>query len=119
MRPGGQLVLGEGYWIRPPLQEELDSLGAAEDELSDLPGLLAAGDGHGLRPVYLATATDEDWRRYEWSYVLNLETYAATNPDEPGIELVRSRADAMRSRRLLAARHGEALGFALVAYQVL
>jgi hypothetical protein len=51
--------------------------------------------------------------------VLNLETYAATNPDEPGIELVRSKADAMRSRRLLAARHSEALGFALVAYQVL
>jgi SAM-dependent methyltransferase len=119
VRPGGHLLLGEGYWIRPPLQEELDSLGGAEDELSDLPGLLAAGDGHALRPVYLATATDEDWRRYEWSYLLNLETYAATNPDEPGIELVRSRADAMRSRRLLAARHGEALGFALVAYQVL
>ena len=75
---------GEGYWIRPPLQPELDALGAAEDELPDLPGLLAAGESLRLRPVYLATATDEDWRRYEWAYVLNLETFASAQPDEPG-----------------------------------
>jgi SAM-dependent methyltransferase len=117
VRPGGHVVVGEGYWIRPPLPAELEILGASEDELPDLPGLLAAGDGHGLRPVYLASATDEDWRRYEWAYVLNLETYAAANPDEPGIQLVRDRAEFARTRRLLAARHGESLGFALVAWQ--
>jgi SAM-dependent methyltransferase len=114
---GGHVVIGEGYWSRPPLAAELEALGASEDELPDLPGLLAAGDAHRLRPVYLASATDEDWRRYEWAYVLNLETYAAANADEPGIELVRDRADFARHRRLLAARHGEFLGFALVCWQ--
>jgi SAM-dependent methyltransferase len=117
VRLGGHLLLGEGYWLRAPLPAELDVLRASKDELSGLPGLLAAGEGLGLRPVYLATATDENWRRYEWAYVLNLETYAAANPDEPGVELLRSRADAMRARRLLAAEHGEALGFALVCWQ--
>jgi len=117
VRPGGHVVLGEGYWIRPPLPAELEALGAAEDELPDLAGLLSAGDAHGLRPVYLASATDEDWRRYEWAYVLNLETYAAANPDELGIEAVRDRAEFARSRRLLAAEHGESLGFALVCWQ--
>jgi SAM-dependent methyltransferase len=115
-RPGGHVVLGEGYWIRPPQPDELETLGATEDELPDLPRLLAAGGEHGLRPVYLATATDEDWRRYEWAYVLNLETYGAENLDEPGIELVRARADFVRARRLGAARHGEVLGFALVCW---
>jgi SAM-dependent methyltransferase len=117
VRPGGHLLLGEGYWTRRPLRVELDRLGASEDELSGLPGLLAAGQGHGMRPVYLATATDEDWRRYEWACVLNLETYAAANPAEPGVELLRSRADSMRARRLLAAEHGEFLGFGLVCWQ--
>jgi len=117
IRRGGHLVLGEGYWIRPPLQTELDALGATQDELTDLPGLLAAGETHGLRPVYLATATDEDWSRYEWAYVLNLESFASAQPDEPGVELVRDRAESMRERRLLAARNGEALGFALVCWQ--
>ena len=117
VRPGGHVVVGEGYWIRPPLPAELEALGASEDELPDLPTLLDAGDGHRLRPVYLASATDEDWRRYEWAYVLNLESYAAANPDEPGIELVSERAAFARSRRVLAAQHGEALGFALVCWQ--
>ena len=117
VRPGGHVVLGEGYWCRPPLPADLEALGAARDELPDLPGLLSAGEEHGLRPVYLASATDEDWRRYEWAYVFNLETYAAENPDEPGIEVVRDRAGFARTRRLVAARHGEALGFALVCWQ--
>jgi SAM-dependent methyltransferase len=118
VRPGGHILVGEGFWIRPPTYEELEVLGATQDELPDLTGLLAAGDSDGLRPVYLATATDEDWRRYEWGYVLNLESYAAANPDEPGIELLRDRAEAVRQRRLLAASHGESLGFALVVWQL-
>jgi SAM-dependent methyltransferase len=117
VRPGGHVLLGEGYWIRPPLELELDVLGASADELPDLPGLLASGQSHQLRPVYVATATDEDWRRYEWAYVFNLETYAAACPDEPGVDLVQSRAGAMRERRLLAVEHGEFLGFALVCWQ--
>jgi SAM-dependent methyltransferase len=117
VRPGGHVVVGEGYWIRPPLPAELETLGASKDDLPDLPGLLAAGDSHGLRPVYLASATDEDWRRYEWAYILNLETYAAASPDEPGVEVLHERAALARRRRLLAARHGEALGFALVCWQ--
>jgi SAM-dependent methyltransferase len=116
VRPGGHVVVGEGYWIRPPLHEELEILGASEDELTDLSGLIAAGEDHDLRLVYLATATDEDWRRYEWAYVFNLETYASAHPDEPGVELVLQRAEAVRSRRLLAAHHGEVLGFALLAW---
>ena len=116
-RPGGYILVGEGYWIRPALQPELDILGATEDELGDLAALLATGDHHDLRPVYLATATDEDWRRYEWTYVFNLDRYASANPGEPGIDLVRARADTFRRRRLLAANQGEYLGFGLVAWQ--
>jgi SAM-dependent methyltransferase len=115
--PEGHVLVGEGYWIRPPLEPELTALGASAGELDDLPSLLAAGDAHGLRPVYLATATEEDWRRYEWTYIFNLERYAAAHPDELGIEVVRDRAETFRHRRLLAAAGGEALGFALVVWQ--
>jgi len=59
VRPGGHILVGEGFWIRPPAYDELEVLGATQDELPDLSGLLAAGDGDGLRTVYLATATDE------------------------------------------------------------
>jgi len=117
VRPGGYVLIGEGYWPRPPAADELEALGAAEDELGDLPGLLAAGDAHGLTAAHLRTATGEDWERYEWTYIFNLDRYAAEHPDEAGMRLVHDRVASIRRRRLLAAVKGEALGFAVVAWR--
>ena len=36
VRPGGYVVVGEGYWLRPPEPEVLDALGATADELTGL-----------------------------------------------------------------------------------
>ena len=117
VRPGGYLVLGEGYWQLEPGSELLELLGAARDELTTLPELLEAGAGHGLELVYAATASDEDWRRYEWAYVFNLDRYIRDHPGEEGLDELVQPLDRIRRRRLLAARDGEALGFALVAWR--
>jgi SAM-dependent methyltransferase len=117
VRPGGYLVLGEGYWQREPSDELLDLLGAAPDELTTFAELLAAGDGHGLELVYAATASDQDWRRYEWAYVFNLDRYIRDHPGEEGLDQLRERRDRIRARRLLAVREGEKLGFALVVWR--
>jgi SAM-dependent methyltransferase len=117
VRPGGYLLVGEGYWLRKPAPEELEPLGAAESDLGSFANLLSVGESYGLAPVHVAVATPRDWDSYEWAYVFNLDRYAAGHPDEEGIELVRQRADAMRRRRLLAAERGEMLGFALVTWR--
>jgi SAM-dependent methyltransferase len=117
VKPDGYLLLGEGFWQQEPADELLDLLGAAPDELGSLPDLLEAGEAHGLELVYLASATDEDWRRYEWGYILNLDRYLSEHPEEPGAALLSDRRDRMRRRRLLAAREGEAMGFALLAWR--
>jgi hypothetical protein len=82
-----------------------------------LPELLEAGASHGIELVYAATASDEDWRRYEWTYVFNLDRYIRDHPAEEGLEHLHGRLDRFRRRRLLAAREGEALGFALLAWR--
>jgi SAM-dependent methyltransferase len=105
VRPGGYLVLGEGYWEQEPGEVLLD--------------LLDGGAGHNLELVYAATATEEDWRRYEWAYVFNLDRYIRDHPGEEGLDQLQERRDRIRRRRLLAAREGEALGFALVAWRKL
>ena len=110
-------MLGEGYWQLEPGSELLEVLGAARDELTTLPELLEAGAGHGLELVYAATASDEDWRRYEWAYVFNLDRYIRDHPGEEGLDELVEPLDRIRRRRLLAARDGEALGFALVAWR--
>jgi SAM-dependent methyltransferase len=118
VRPGGYVVVGEGYWLRPPEPEILEALGASADELTGLGELLGAGDRHGLRLAYLAVTDQTDWNRYEWAYIFNLDRYAADHPDEEGIEILIDRADRIRRRRVFGAEHGETLGFALLAWRL-
>jgi hypothetical protein len=63
-RPGdGLVLLGEGFWTRPPSPAFLAALGGATaDELPlGLDGLLAAVRAAGLEPVDVRAASAEDW----------------------------------------------------------
>ena len=104
--PGGQVLLGEGYWLREPTPEFLDSLGgAAADELADYGGLFSAAENAGLTALWSCVASERDWDRYEWTQVLNAERH--------GGEQLRERAAAAR-RRLTLPYGRQTLGFALV-----
>jgi SAM-dependent methyltransferase len=106
VEPGGQLLLGEGYWRRPPSDEYLDALGGATaDELSDYGGLMRAAENAGLTPLYASVASEADWDTYEWRQVLNSE--------RSGHPELRERAEGAR-RRLTMAGGRDTLGFALV-----
>lgn len=106
VEPGGQVLLGEGYWRRPPSREYLDALGGATaDELPDYSGLMRAAEDAGLTPLYASVASEADWDRYEWRQILNSE--------RNGHPVLRDRAQQARTR--LTMPYGrETLGFALV-----
>jgi SAM-dependent methyltransferase len=106
VEPGGQLLLGEGYWCRPPTQEYLDALGGATaDELADYSGLMRAAEDAGFTPLYASVASEADWDRYEWRQILNSECN--------GHPVLRERAQQAR-RRLTMPAGRDTLGFALV-----
>jgi SAM-dependent methyltransferase len=106
LAPGGQLLLGEGYWRRPPNEEYLDALGGATaDELADYTGLMAAGEEAGLTALYASVASEADWDRYEWTQVLNSE--------RSGHPELAERARRARGRLTMPGGR-ETLGFALV-----
>jgi SAM-dependent methyltransferase len=112
-QPGGQVLLGEGYWRRPPGRAYLEALGGASaDELSDYPGLTRAAEEAGLTPLYSSVASEADWDRYEWRLILNAERWAAANPADPGAELLVERARRARERMTMPGGR-ETLGFAL------
>jgi len=112
--PGGQVLLGEGYWRRPPSEAYLEALGAAtQDELPDLMGLMRAAEEAGLTPLHSSVASEADWDRYEWRLILNAERWAAAHPDDPGAELLRERARRARERMTMPEGR-DTLGFALV-----
>ncbi len=112
--PCGQVLLGEGYWRRPPGSANLKALGdAREEELTGYGGLLAAAEGAGLVPLWSCVASERDWDRYEWTLVLNCERWAAQHADDPAAEALRERAAGAR-RRMAMASGRETLGFALL-----
>jgi SAM-dependent methyltransferase len=109
VEPGGQLLLGEGYWRQPPGAAYLDALGGAtEDELADYPGLMRAAEDAGFTPLYASVASDADWDRYEWHQILNSE-----RSDRPEL---RERAERTRERLTMPGGR-DTLGFALALFR--
>src|SRR4051794_29495276 len=108
--PSGAVLLGDGFWQRPPDPAFLEALGATEDELPDYEGLLQAGAVRGLQPVWVATSTQLDWEDYEWTLIANGDAYVRAHP---GADEIRGWIDRARER-LLAPGGRDTIGFALI-----
>ena len=108
VKPGGVVLFGEGYWRQEPHPEFLEALGGATpDEFSSYSELVRSGEDHGLKPLYVATASQDDWDAYSWRLIASCERDGS--PD------CLAYADRERAR-ILAPGGRETLGFALIAW---
>jgi len=113
VRPGGHILLGEGYWRREPSAAYLAALGAGRDDLADYEGLVAAAREEGLELVESLESTEGDWERYERRWAENGERWAAEHPGHPGRDELLAWIRNGRDRfERLGGR--ETLGFALL-----
>lgn len=117
VRPGGFVLVGDGYWRADPPDAYLEALGGAtRDELPELSGLQAAGEAAGLRPVWTITSSEDDWDRYEWSLIANGERWAFEHPGDELTAPLLAWVD--RARRRYTGEGGRSsLGFALVLFR--
>jgi SAM-dependent methyltransferase len=76
LRPGGQVLLGDGLWEQPPSAAAQEALQAGPEEFPDLPGLLEQARAHGFEPGYGHVSTLEEWDDYEWSWTGALTEWA-------------------------------------------
>lgn len=81
--PGGAVLIGEGFWERPPDRAALDALGAAPDDYQDLAGTVDAVQEAGWTPVYGHVSDPAEWDDYEWSWTGSLTRWALDHPDHP------------------------------------
>jgi SAM-dependent methyltransferase len=116
VRPGGLVLDGQGYWRRQPSPEYLDALDADRGELADYAGTVARGIELGLAPVYAVSTSVDDFDRYEWSWSLNGERYAAQHPEEAGVGEFLEWIRAGR-RRYVDLGGRDALGFGLFLFR--
>ncbi|WP_031013775.1 methyltransferase [Streptomyces sp. NRRL F-5727] len=99
VRPGGLVVLGEGFWERTPTETELAGMwpGAATGDHLSLGGLVDLAIEAGFRPVWIETAGRDEWEAFESGYRYDTELWLAAHPDHPLAAETRERVDRQRS----------------------
>jgi SAM-dependent methyltransferase len=114
-RPGGLVLLGDGYWRQPPGDAYLDALGATAGDMLDWQATLRIGAPHGLTLVRAVASSVEQWDRYEATWAANGERYAAEHLGEPGLaEFLEWIRNGRRRYTELGGR--DTLGFALLLF---
>ncbi|MEO6919634.1 MAG: class I SAM-dependent methyltransferase [Collimonas sp.] len=61
LKPGGTLLMGEGYWKQGPSDKYLAVLGATEDELTSHAENAERAVAHGYRLRAMAASGDNEW----------------------------------------------------------
>ena len=114
VRPGGRVLVGEGYWRQDPDPEYLDRLKATADEMTTHEETIAAGEAEGLTPCDAWVSSQRDWDRYEDLYARTVETWVATHGDDPDASEARERIRRWRETYLRWGR--DTLGFGLYLF---
>ncbi|HET9046748.1 MAG TPA: methyltransferase domain-containing protein [Casimicrobiaceae bacterium] len=113
-RPGGYVLIGEGFWRAKPPSDYLALLGGTESEFTDHRGNVQAGIEAGLVPMHASTASQDEWDEYEWKYCRSIERYASEQPDDPDIPAMLERIRKWRDGYLRWGR--DTLGFGLYLF---
>ncbi|MFE0703809.1 SAM-dependent methyltransferase [Streptomyces sp. NPDC058872] len=99
VRPGGRVVLGEGFWERTPTEAELAGMwpGATAGDHFALGDLVDLAVEAGFRPLWIETANADEWQEFESGYRYDTELWLATHPDHPLAPETRERVDRQRA----------------------
>lgn len=108
VRRGGHVVVGEPFWRRWPLPDEI-----ADDGYTSLAGTVERFKQAGLGVVSLIVGSEDDWDRYESLHWQALEEWLTAHADDPDAEEMRRTHDEARDRYLGYGR--ELLGWAMFA----
>ncbi|MFF5427739.1 MULTISPECIES: SAM-dependent methyltransferase [unclassified Streptomyces] len=99
VRPGGRVVLGEGFWERTPTETELAAMwpGARAGDHLSLGALVDLTIEAGFRPAWIERASRDEWEEFESGYRSDTELWLAANPGHPLAAETRERVDRQRS----------------------
>ncbi|HEX5404512.1 MAG TPA: methyltransferase [Pseudonocardiaceae bacterium] len=109
LRPGGRLLLGEGFWQTEPTADRLRAMPIPKDQYLALPDLVDLALANGYRLVAVSQAGLDEWDEFESRHGLGYVRWLAANPDSPHAAGVAATADAHRTSWLRGWR--EVMGF--------
>jgi SAM-dependent methyltransferase len=114
VRPGGQVLVGEPHWRRPPEPAYLAAAGFRADEFGTHATNLEIGATLGLTPTYALVSDEDDFDRYEALQWRAADRYARSNPDDPDVPELLERVARGRHEYLTWGR--ATVGWALYLY---
>ena len=115
VRPGGLILVGEGYWRQEPPVEYLAATGMGFDEHTSHRENIAVAERMGLDPVHAETSSVESWDHFEGQFWNEAEKQLEGNPKDPKL---REQAEHWRNWKNAYLRWGrETLGFGLYLYR--
>jgi Methyltransferase domain len=110
LRPGGRLLLGEGFWEQAPTEARLRAMPIPRDQYVALPDLVDLALGNGYRLLSVSRAGLDEWDDFESRHGLGWVRWLVANADSPHAAQVAADADAHRTAWLRGWR--EVMGFA-------
>ncbi|MFZ0546240.1 MAG: class I SAM-dependent methyltransferase [Candidatus Promineifilaceae bacterium] len=112
-RPGGLLLIGEGYWKRPPAQPYLALIGDPVGIYRTHAENISFAEAQGLIPLYAVVSNDDEWDHFEWSHRMRIEREGVRNPDDPAVAEKVKRSRVWRDGYLRWGRSTMGFGFYL------
>jgi SAM-dependent methyltransferase len=97
LAPGGQVLVGEGFWEREPSRAALEGLGASAEDFADLATTTEQVAGLGWTPVYGHVSSAQEWDDYELSWTGSLAEWALDHPEHPDASAAREAAELHRT----------------------
>ncbi len=94
-RPGGEVLIGEGYYRSQPPEAFLETIGEGPEEGAvRFIDHIELAQGMGLTPLYSLASTVEEFDHYDGLYRATLLRYAAEHPDDPDAVAIAARTRA-------------------------
>jgi SAM-dependent methyltransferase len=97
LRPGGRLLLGEGFWEREPTEAQLAVMPIPREQYGSVADLVDRALKHGYQLGWLSQANQDEWDEFESAHGLGHVRHLLDHPDDTA---VRERADRQRNWRL-------------------
>ncbi|MGW7818997.1 SAM-dependent methyltransferase [Streptomyces puniciscabiei] len=96
LAPGGRVLIGDGFWERPPSQEAVGMLGDFTDLATTVDRVVA----DGWTPVDGHVSTRQELDDYEWACWGSLAAWALDHPEDPDSSQALATATARRTEWL-------------------
>jgi SAM-dependent methyltransferase len=85
VRPGGRVLIGEGYWKQPPAPEYLELIGEPVGIYHDHAGNIDFAARLGWTTCFAAESSFQEWDAFESAHLAKIERQAAAAPGDAAL----------------------------------